>query len=131
MAKKDGKIREGKVVKTPDEEFENDSDVEFIGDDAMLLPNDGSAFDEEQQEEQDQEVAEDQALFSGNEALIDAVFEWLDAEIADCDSIEAAKALAKVEKVPIETAIEALNLCRKVFEGKRVAFQNIRDTVNT
>ena len=121
-------IREAKVVKTPDEEFENNSDVEFIGDDSMLIPNDGESLDQEDEEEQ-QELSEDQAMFGGNEALVQAVFEWMDAEIKDCDSIQAAHAIATKYKKPLDDVLIAMDLVRIIFEMKRVAFQNVYDTL--
>lgn len=121
----DESLREGTIVETPDQEF----DDTFLADDSMMLPNEGESMTPEQDEEIKQEQTEDQAMFSGNPALVDAVFEWMDNEIKDCDSIQAAKALSKQEEVPLEVAMEALNLCRKVFEAKRVSFQDIYDTV--
>lgn len=127
QTKKQEPLREAKVVDT--EEFENNSDVPYVGDDTMMLPNEGESMTPEQDEETQQELDEDQAMFNGDPALVEAVFEWMDNEIKDCDSVEAAKNLAVQEHVSIEVAIEALNLCRKVFTAKRVSFQNIYDTL--
>jgi hypothetical protein len=120
-------LREGKIVETPD--TQEPSDLEFIGDDATLMPNDGEAFTENEDEEAKQELDEDKSMFQGDPALIQAVFDWMQAEEDDCDSIVAAKALAKAEGVPLESAIEAMNLVRKIFQIKRVSFQDIYDTL--
>lgn len=129
--KDEPKLREAKIVSTPDG-FQSDSDIEGIGDDSMLLPNQGEEFDDdrpEKPEAEQEELAEDKEVFGGDPAIINAVFEWLDNEIADCDSVEATMALAKAEDVSIDVAMQAMNLTRKVFTAKRVSFQNIRDTL--
>lgn len=130
-SKKNEPLREAKVVRTPDEEFENNSDVEFIDDDTMMLPNDGEIMAPEEDEETKEQITEDEMMFKGNEALVQAVFEWMDNEIADCDSIEAAIGISEKYKVTVEQALIALNVCQKVFSAKRVTFQNIHDTVNS
>lgn len=124
--KKDNQLREAKVVETP-EEFDNS----FIGDDSMLLPNDGEQMNNDQQEDVEEEIQEDRETFGGNPAIIDAVFEWMDNEIADCDSVEATLAVAKQYEVTKENALVAMDLVRKVFTAKRVSFQNIRDTLES
>lgn len=120
--------RQGKVVKTPDEEFAEDNSA----DDSFLLPNEGEAMHDEMEEpsEEEKEVTEDQAMFAGNHPLVDAIFEWMDAEIAATDSITAAHAIAKEYKITVNEALVALNVCKKVFELKRVSFQNIYDSIN-
>ena len=118
-------LREGKVVKTPDEEFDDD----FLTDDSMLLPNEGESMTPEQDEEEAEEKAQDQELFSGDPALIQAVFDWLDNEIADTDSIEAAVGISKAFECSLENAMIALNVCNKVFTAKKVSFQDIYDSI--
>lgn len=125
--KKDEPLREAKVVDTPEDETGH----EFVADDSMLLPNQGEQMSPEVDEEVQQEVIEDNAMFKGSHPLVDAVFDWLDNEIADCDSIEAAHGIAKEYSCSIEHAMTALDVCRKVFTAKKVSFQNIHDTVNT
>ena len=128
--KKDEQLREAKVVETPDTDQE-----EFIPDDSMMLPNEGQAFHDEEESVQDEELKqekdEDRAMFQGNEPLIQAVFEWMDNEIKDTDSIKTARAVAKEYKITIEHAIAVCDIVSKVIEGKRLQFQNIYDNVNT
>lgn len=126
--KKQAQIREGKVVETP-EAFVNNSDVEGIGDDSMLMPMDGNTFGVEEQEDVKQERTEDQLLFNTSPALITAVFEWLEAEILACDSVEATMILAKAHNIPIEQAIIAMDYVAKIFLAKKVSFENIHDTL--
>lgn len=127
-SKKNEPLREAKVVDTP-EEFVNNSDIEGIGDDSMLMPNEGSVYAPEEQEDVVQERTEDQLLFNTNPAIIDAVFEWLDAEIAACDSVEATLILAKIEGLTEVEALHAMEFVRKIFTSKKVTFENIRDTL--
>lgn len=129
VKKKDEPTREAKIVQTPDE-FGDDNDFETVSDDTQMLPNDGEQMTPEVDEELQEEINEDHAMFQGNHPLIDAVFEWLDNEIKDCDSIEAAHGIAKEYECTIENAMTALDVCRKVFTAKKVSFQNIHDTVN-
>ncbi len=126
MAKKDDKLREGKVVETPDV---NDQDTNvYIEDDSFLLPNDGDALSDEQKEEEQVEMSQEQQMFV-NDELAQVVFDWLDSEIKDCDSIQAALAIAEKYKKPVDDAMIALDLVRKVFEAKKVSFQDIYDTI--
>lgn len=124
---KDEPLREAKIVDTPDTEETH----EFVEDDTMLLPNEGEAMTPEVDEEQQEEINEDKAMFTGNEALVQAVFTWMDNEIKDCDSVEAAMAIAKAYEISLDNTLVAMDLVRKVFTAKRVSFQNIHDTVNT
>ncbi len=125
--KKEDKLREGKVVETP----ENDSDI-YIPDDSMMMMNEGQSFhDEAQEEEIKEEQNQDQAMFAGNEALVEAVFEWMDNEIKATDSIAAARAISKEYECTLDQALVACDVVAKLIEGKRVQFQNIYDTINT
>ena len=126
-SKKDEPLREAKVVETPDE---NESDV-YIPDDSMLLPNEGQAFHEEESEEIKEERSEDQAMFQGNEALVQAVFDWMDNEIKQTDSVQTARSVAKEYEITIEQAIAVCDIVAKVIEFTRVHFQTIPDRIKT
>lgn len=126
--KKDEPLREAKVVDT---EFGDDNDFETVSDDTQMLPNDGEQMTPEQDEEIQEEINEDKAMFTGNEPLVQAVFDWLDNEIRDCDSVEAALAISKAYEISLENTLVAMDMIRKVFTAKRVSFQNIHDTVNS
>lgn len=126
MAKKQDKLREGKIVETPEEE---NLDV-YIPDDSMMMMNEGQAFHEEQQEEIKEEINEDQAMFAGNDALVEAVFEWMENERKSSDSIATARAIAKEYNITLEQALIVCDTIAKTFEFKKVQFQNIYDTIN-
>lgn len=123
--KKQEPLREAKVVETP----ELEDDRAYVADDSMLMPMDGNAFETEEQEDVKQERTEDQLLMSGNPAIIDAVFEWLEAEMNACDSVEATLILADARGMNKEQALEAMSYVRKIFLAKKVSFENIRDTL--
>lgn len=126
-SKKDEPLREAKVVETPDE----DQDV-YIPDDSMMMMNEGQAFhDEETEEKVKEEISEDQAMFAGNEALVQAVFEWMDNEVADTDSIKTVRNVAEKYKLSTDQAIAVCDVIADVIQLKRVQFQNIYDTINT
>lgn len=126
--KKQEPLREAKVVDT-DPEFINNSDIEGIGDDSMLMPQEGSVYAPEEQEDVVAERNEDQLLMSGNPVIIDAVFEWLEAEMLACDSLEATMILAKANGIKLEEAAAAMDYVAKIFLAKKVSFENIRDTL--
>lgn len=123
--KKQEPLRQAKVVETPEQE----DDRAYVADDSMLMPMDGNTFDVEEQEDVKQERTEDQLLMSGNPIIIDAVFEWLEAEMLACDSVEATIILAKAHNIPIEQAMIAMDYVGKIFLAKKVSFENIRDTL--
>lgn len=123
--KKQEPLREAKVVETPEQE----DDRAYVADDSMLMPMDGNTFEAEEQEDVKQERTEDQLLMSGNPIIIDAVFEWLEAEMLACDSVEATIILAKAHNIPIEQAMIAMDYVAKIFLAKKVSFENIRDTL--
>lgn len=123
--KKQEPLRQAKVVETPEQE----DDRAYVADDSMLMPMDGNTFETEEQEDVKQERTEDQLLMGGNPAIIDAVFEWLEAEMLACDSVEATVALAKAHDISIESAMVAMDFAGKIFLAKKVTFENIRDTL--
>lgn len=123
--KKQEPLREAKVVDTP----ESVDDRAYVADDSMLMPMDGNTFETEEQEDVKQERTEDQLLMGGNPIIIDAVFEWLEAEMLACDSVEATMILAKAHNIPIEQAMIAMDYVAKIFLAKKVSFENIRDTL--
>ncbi len=125
--KKQEPLREAKVVETP----ESVDDRAYVADDSMLMPMDGNAFETEEQEDVKQERTEDQLLMSGNPVIIDAVFEWLEAEMLACDSLEATMILAKANGIKLEEAAAAMDYVAKIFLAKKVTFENIRDTLKT
>lgn len=124
-SKKNEPLREAKVVETPEQE----DDRAYTADDSMLMPMDGNAFEVEEQEDVKQERNEDQLLFNTNPAIIDAVFEWLDAEMEACDSVEATLIFADARGMNKDQALEAMAYVRKIFLAKKVSFENIRDTL--
>lgn len=127
-SKKDEPLREAKVVETPED---NNQDV-YIPDDSMMMMNEGQAFhDEETEEKVKEEISEDQAMFAGNEALVQAVFEWMDNEVADTDSIKTVRSIAEKYKLSTDQAIAVCDVIADVIQLKRVQFQNIYDTINT
>lgn len=127
MAKKDEKLREAKIVETP----ENDSDV-YIPDDSMMMMNEGQAFheDPEIKEEKDKEKAEDEAMFKGDHPLVQAVFEWMDGEVEGTDSVKFARTVAEEYKLDMTQAIAVCDIVAKTIQFKRTQFQNIFDSVN-
>lgn len=127
-SKKDEPLREAKVVETPED---NNQDI-YIPDDSMMMMNEGQAFhDEETEEKVKEEMSEDQAMFAGNEALVQAVFEWMDNEVADTDSIKTVRNVAEKYKLSTDQAIAVCDVIADVIQLKRVQFQNIYDTINT
>lgn len=126
-SKKDEPLREAKVVDVPDD----NQDV-YIPDDSMLMMNEGQAFyDEETETKVKEEMSEDQAMFSGNQALVQAVFDWMDNEIKSTDSVSLARSISKEYGVKLEYAIIACDVVSKMIEAKKVSFQNIYDSINT
>lgn len=127
-SKKDEPLREAKVVETPED---NNQDI-YIPDDSMMMMNEGQAFhDEETEEKVKEEMSEDQAMFAGNEALVQAVFEWMDNEVTDTGSVKTVRAIAEKYKLTTDQAIAVCDVIADVIQLKRVQFQNIYDTINT
>lgn len=111
-------LREGKIVDTE----------EFVDDDFMLLPNNG---DMSESEEVTAEKTEDKATFGGDPKIIEAVFEWMENEMKDCDSITAAMALSKEYKISLDNALIVLKTVHDVFLIKKVSWENLYDTLKT
>lgn len=104
---------------------------ELPGDDLMPNSNDGNIFAAPEQEDVEEEKAEDEQLINGTPGpMMDALFEWLDNEMKDCDSVQATLGIAKEYGVTMENAMAAMDVCRKVFEAKKVSLENLRDTLN-
>lgn len=110
-------LREGKIVDTE----------EFIDDGFMLLPNSGDIAEIE--DEKQTEESEDKVVFGGDPKIIEMVFEWMENEIKDCDSITAAISLSKEYNIPMETALIALKTIHDVFLIKKVSWENLYDTL--
>lgn len=90
-----------------------------------LMPNDGTFIGSGQTENTDQAEAEERAKIIGAQPLLKDIFEFIDAAIADADSV---KNLQKESNVPLEAQVVGLDFYGRRMVLLKTALQNMCKT---
>jgi hypothetical protein len=71
------------------------------------------------------QIQREKSMMLGAEPLLEEIFEWLDYEIAECDSI---KNLDKESKVPLDSQLLGMEHSKGKLKRARANLVRLRDT---
>ena len=83
-----------------------------------LAPNEGSVFQPTRDEELEQEISEEKAIFTGAALLREEIMRWIDSEITLCDSIDNLDLEAKTPLSAQVLAAQALKLRLQAIQSR-------------